>query len=254
MLRFVAAFGVMCLAAAQAYADDAIMRVRMTDEMLAAGFDKHILPRFKFKHRIVLTAVDASDDCEIALVVDGSDGAQVFATADGRAVRLVTVSDASGVAETAGTFRQWLTSTPGKSAVTGFAPDGVAMFTTETVAAVAKTTASVDGDVALGSDLAIRHCGRCHVVDDRNRMGGIGSTPSFAALRGRSNWSDLFLKYWTENPHPSFTHIAGLTEPFTSNRPTHVQPVELTIDDVEAITAFVGTLDALDLGAPIQSQ
>ena len=223
--------------------------------MLAAGFDKHLLPRFKFKHRIALTAVGPGEDAELALVPGGTEGARVFArTEDQSVVRLETLSDAPGVAEVAGTLRKWLISTPGKSAIEGFAPDGTALFTAQVKKATVVVAETIEGDVALGSNLAIRHCGRCHVVDKRNRMGGIGSTPSFAALRGRGNWSDLFLKYWTENPHPSFTQIDGMTEPFTADRPTHVQPVELTLEDVEAITAFVGTLKPLDLGAPIQPQ
>jgi mono/diheme cytochrome c family protein len=30
--------------------------------------------------------------------------------------------------------------------------------------------------VAEGERLALRHCGRCHAVNDRSRFGGIGST------------------------------------------------------------------------------
>ena len=84
-------------------------------------------------------------------------------------------------------------------------------------------------------------------------MGGIGSTPSFAALRGRSNWSDLFRKFFLENPHPSFTQVAGVTDPFDPNKALHVAPVEITMDEIEAITAFVATIEAKDLGGRVQS-
>ncbi|NRB00132.1 MAG: hypothetical protein HRU32_09970 [Rhodobacteraceae bacterium] len=235
-------------------AQDAV-RVQMTALMLDSGFDKHLLPRFKFKHRITLEPVKPGEDAEIALVIGGSEGAKVFATTGGAIVRLVTLSTDEGVAGAAGTFRTWLNSTPGKSAIDAFAPDGTQVFSSEIAEAQTPVVEEeIVGDAALGSDLALRHCGRCHVVDERNRMGGIGSTPSFAALRGRDNWSALFLAYYVKNPHPSFTQVLGLTEPFTAARPSHVQPVELTLEDVEAITAFVGTLEPLDLGRPVQSR
>ena len=91
------------------------------------------------------------------------------------------------------------------------------------------------------------------MVTPKRRMGGIGSTPSFAALRGRDNWSDLFRAFWAENPHPSFTHVADVTEPLDPNRPQHVAPVEITLDEIEAITAFVATIKPKDLGRPVQS-
>ena len=84
-------------------------------------------------------------------------------------------------------------------------------------------------------------------------MGGIGSTPSFAAMRARANWFDLFSKYWSENPHPSFTEVVGVTEPFGEDNVTHIVPVQITLRDIDAIIAFVETLEPLDLGRPIRS-
>ena len=55
-----------------------------------------------------------------------------------------------------------------------------------------------------------------------------------------------------QNPHPSFTQVTGLTEPFNDQNPTHIWAVELSMQDIEAITAFVGTLEPLDLGPPIR--
>jgi hypothetical protein len=112
----------------------------------------------------------------------------------------------------------------------------------------------IEGDAVQGSRLALVHCGRCHVIDKRNRMGGIGSTPSFAALRGRTAWHELFLKFFTENPHPSFTQVEGVTIPFGPDRVAHIAPVEVTLDEIDAITAFVATLTPKDLGAPMRNQ
>jgi mono/diheme cytochrome c family protein len=111
---------------------------------------------------------------------------------------------------------------------------------------------AIEGDVALGSLLSLQHCGRCHVVDKRNRMGGIGSTPSFPALRGRDGWADLFRKYWTENPHPSFTQVAGVTEPFDPDRPAFIAPVTVTLEEIDAIVAFVATITPKDLGGAVR--
>ncbi len=243
--------GAILLLAGQATAQDTL-RIRMSEAMLAEGFDKHILPRFRFKHRIGLSPVGAGAEAELALVVAGAEGTRVFVTLEGEPVTLTVLSDAPDAVAAAATFEDWLTSSPGQAAVNGFEVNGQAVFTTEIVQEVVVAPVQLDGDVQQGSELALRHCGRCHVVDERNRMGGIGSTPSFAALRGRDNWSDLFLAYWTQNPHPSFTQVTGLTEPFNDQNPTHIWAVELSMQDIEAITAFVGTLEPLDLGPPIR--
>jgi hypothetical protein len=70
-------------------------------------------------------------------------------------------------------------------------------------------------------------------------------------MRGRENWSDLFRAFYVENPHPSFTQVEGVTEPFDANRQVHVAPVEITLDEIEAITAFVATIEPKDLGKPV---
>ncbi len=217
----------------------------MSEEMLASGFDKQILPRFKFKHRIAVTPVTMGE----ADMVLGGDGTRVFQAIEGDEVRLAIRTDNPE----AKTFLDWLKSGPGKAAIEGFEPDGRQVYTTEVAVVVVETQEVFEGDTATGSRLALVHCGRCHVVDQRNRMGGIGSTPSFAALRGRDNWSDLFRAFWAHNPHPSFTQVEGVTEPFDPNKAVHVAPVEITMDEIEAITAFVVTIEPKSLGRPVQA-
>lgn len=217
----------------------------MSEEMLASGFDKQLLPRFRFKHRISVTPVTEGE----ADMAFGPEGNRVFQAIGGDPVRLEIRTDKPE----ARTFLDWLKSGPGKAAIESFKPDGAQVYTTEQVAVAVETTETFDGDTATGSRLALVHCGRCHVIDQRNRMGGIGSTPSFAALRGRKNWSDLFRAFWAHNPHPSFTQVAGVTEPFDPNRALHVAPVEITMDEIEAITAFVATMTPKELGRPVQA-
>jgi len=79
-----------------------------------------------------------------------------------------------------------------------------------------------------------------------------GSTPSFGALRARANWSDLFRAFYVKNPHPSFTQIEGVTEPFDPDHLPHIAPVTITEADLEAIVAFVATLKPKDLGQPVR--
>ena len=213
--------------------------------MLAEGFDKQILPRFRFKHRIGIVPVTEGD----ADMAFGAAGSQVFTRIGGDPIHLAILTES----DEARIFLDWLRSAPGKAAIESFAPEGKQVYTTEKTVVKVETRETFDGDEEKGSRLAIVHCGRCHVVDERNRMGGIGSTPSFAALRGRSNWSDLFRAFFTENPHPSFTQVEGVTEPFDPNVAVHVAPVEITLDDIEAITAFVATLEPKDLGRRVQS-
>ena len=225
------------------------LTLRMPTEMIEAGFHKQILPRFKFKHRITVTPVSEG----AADMIFGPEGTRIFQTIDGAETRLDIVTDDPAAQERAGLFLKWLKSASGKAAVEGFKPDGTQVYTTELAVVVVEAPEVFDGNIETGSKRALQHCGRCHVVDKRNRMGGIGSTPSFAALRGRGNWSDLFRAFFIHNPHPSFTQVEGVTEPFDPNRQIHVAPVEITLEEIESITAFVATIEPKKLGRPVQS-
>jgi mono/diheme cytochrome c family protein len=228
------------------------LTIRMPSAMLESGFDKQILPRFGFKHRIRVAPV-AEGDADIVLS-DEPGGFRIMADTDDRVWFLSILTDEAEAKEKAATFLDWLQSVPGKAAIESFAPEGTSLYSTEVKVVVIREEESFDGDKALGARLALVHCGRCHVVDERNRMGGIGSTPSFAALRGRENWSDLFRAFFVHNPHPSFTQVEGVTEPFDPNRQIHVAPVEITLEEIEAIAAFVDTIEPKDLGRPVRSQ
>jgi mono/diheme cytochrome c family protein len=244
------AVAISVLAANGAQASDDLT-LRMPESLIQQGFDKHILPRFKFKHRITIVAI-AEAGADMTLGTDGA-GVRVFEDIDGRTFGLqITTPEAEAIAM-AKTFLGWLESDPGKAAIEGFQPDGIPLFKTALTDVEVEEAEVFDGDIQIGGKLALFHCGRCHVVDQRNRMGGIGSTPSFAALRGRDNWSDLFRAFYTQNPHPSFTQVEGVTEPFNPNRQIHIAPVEVTLDQIEAITAFVATITPKDLGRPIQA-
>ena len=108
--------------------------------------------------------------------------------------------------------------------------------------------AALAQDYAPGEKLTIVNCGRCHVVSAKNRMGGIGSTPSFAVLRTFDDWEARMKKFWTLRPHPSFTQIDGVTDPFPEHRPPHVHPIRLTLDELGRIIAYTRTIPPAELG------
>lgn len=89
-------------------------------------------------------------------------------------------------------------------------------------------------------------CGRCHVIGDLNKYGGIGSTPSFRALRGFDDWRERFSVFYTLNPHPAFTQVAGVTPPFPASRPSPIAPIEVTTDEIERFTAYVQDMEPFE--------
>ena len=82
----------------------------------------------------------------------------------------------------------------------------------------------------------------------------MGSTPSFPLLRTFSDWDERFESFYVLKPHAAFTQIEGVTPPFDIERPSPIVPMEITLEDLEAITAYVAIIAPADLGAPIKSQ
>ncbi len=98
-------------------------------------------------------------------------------------------------------------------------------------------------EIARGKELAEKHCSRCHVVGDFNRLGGIGSTPSFQLLvDALDDWADRFETFQARRPHPSFVRVRGFSYPDPKIFPPNASPVEIDLDDIAAIRAFAGTL------------
>ncbi len=97
--------------------------------------------------------------------------------------------------------------------------------------------AAGDDLLDLGEMIAKQHCARCHVIGAFNRMGGIGSTPSFKLLRKRDDWEERYTSFYARRPHPSFVRIRGI-EPIT-NLPPNAAPIELSEREVQALMAFV---------------
>ena len=106
--------------------------------------------------------------------------------------------------------------------------------------------ASADEIIEKGREVVRQHCTRCHVVPNMNPYGGIGSTPSFAALKWLSDWEHRFEVFYTLPPHPALVNIQGITEERSASLPAFVTEIELQIDDIDAILAFVRTLETPD--------
>ena len=212
------------------------------DEITQTGFLDYLLPRFALKHGVRVTQVDGGGDAVI-----GDAGVAVFQAGD----RVWHLADTG--AEGPALFASWLLSDIGKRTIEGFRIDGTPVFTAVTEQAV-QTTRSYDGDPVAGEDLSLVHCGRCHVVNHANRMKGMGQTPSFAVMRSFSDWQDRFASFYVLNPHPSFTQVKGITQPFSAGLPPAIVPVEMTQGDLESIIAYVATVKPADLGAALQNQ
>ena len=106
--------------------------------------------------------------------------------------------------------------------------------------------ASADEIIEKGREVVRQHCARCHVVPNMNPYGGIGSTPSFAALKWLSDWEHRFEVFYTLPPHPALVSIRGVSEERSASLPVFVAEIELQIDDVDAILSFVRTLETPD--------
>ena len=271
MLRRLAPLLVLLCLPGHAPAQGKTFTLATEEELAATGLLKFVVPRFALKHGIrpeILTGdpatlaasadlVIAERGTALALVEAGTatGGRSVFHTEgdNGTAYAMALVPESPNAAH-ATRFADWLTGEIGQRTVASFEADGQPRFIPGALAVAAPKAAEPTGDASEGERLAHYHCGRCHVVSDRNRMGGIGSTPSFAALRAIPGWEDKFLAFWSANPHPSFTQVYGVTEPFDPNHPPHIAPVEITLEDIEAIYAYAATIPPKNLGAQVQSR
>lgn len=226
-----------------AQAEDRLVRLHAPDALVQTGLMQHILPRFSLKTRVKVDLVPEPQ----AQMVLGDTGRALFEGAG--QVWHMDVRDEGhpGVQR----FADWLTSEVGRNTVTSFAPGGTAPFTLPQKQERAVAAVQYDGDAALGHAVSLKKCTRCHAVDAATRGAGIGSTPSFSVLRSLPDWEGRFAAFYALNPHPAFTQVAEVTPPFPVERPSPIVPIELTLEEVEAVLAYVATMKAAALGAPL---
>lgn len=235
-----ALLGLIC--AAPLAAQDKTFTLSAPDALVESGLLKYILPRFSLKTQVRIELVKTGGDAAF-----GEDGFVAF-----RGLEDVW-HFAPGDDPDAQRFADWLQSDVGRNTIDGFEVEGVALFSTKVEAEEVVVEVIYDGDAMRGEAASLAFCGRCHVVNDTNRMNSIGSTPSFAVLRTLRDWEDRFLTFYILNPHPAFTQIADVTDPFDPARPSPIQAVEMTLDDLDNIMAFVQGIAPADLGNPVQS-
>ncbi|WP_236545245.1 c-type cytochrome [Tropicimonas marinistellae] len=231
----------------KAMAQERKVRLHAPETLVDTGLMRHILPRFSLKTQIRVELVDTPDQADIVL---GSTGIPLFEGA-GQVWHLEMRASDDGPPTR---FSDWLQSDVGQRTVIGFAPEGEALFAPPTAQEAEAVVVTLDGDAALGQRVSRQKCIRCHSVDDETRMAGIGSTPSFSVLRSLSDWQDRFAAFFALNPHPAFTIVENVTPPFPDNRPPPIAPIRLSLEEVEAVVAYVAAMEAADLGAPLQHQ
>jgi len=230
------------LLATAAAAEDAVP-VEVPEEIVETGLMKHVMPRFSLKTGVRLGLVETD-----GAVVIGAEGAPLMQGL-GR-IWHVAHDDSPGAAR----FADWLVSEIGQRTLAGYAPDGIAPFGPPPEASPEERTLAFDGDPEIGRAVSLALCGRCHAVVPEKRFSDIGSTPSFFALRTLPDWPDRFAAFFALNPHPAFTQVAEVTAPFPPSRPSPIAPIEMTLEDLNAVLAYVAGLDAADLGGVLVHQ
>lgn len=242
----VAALGFM-LDVEQARADDKRFRLSAPAALVETGLLDYLLPRFSLKTGVRIEIVGPADPTEMTI---GPEAGRPVFKGEANIWRMALNGDHPGAAR----FAEWLTSEIGQRTVTSYEVAGRAPFTLPEVVEEAEAIPDFDGNASEGKRVSLTQCGRCHVVAPENRMNAMGSTPSFAVLRTLPDWAARFQSFYALRPHAAFTQVEDVTAPFPINRPSPIVPVEVTLDEVEAILAYVAEMAPADLGAPIQFQ
>ena len=246
VVRIAAALILSLAFASKAIAQTKSFQMSADAELVENGALKYLLPRFSLKTGVKVEIVDVGGDARLAA---DNEGRGVFQSAAGVIFRL---SAAEGEAKVfVDRFRDWLTSDIGQRAIQKITVDGANPYGPLDAKAIVEVEIEIEGDAVLGEEIAHRRCGRCHVISKKNRFGGIGSTPSFGAMKTLPEWEARFQTFWTANPHPAFTQIEDVTEPFDPQRPSPIAPLELTQDELEALLAYVMTIKPKDLGGDL---
>ena len=220
-----------------------------------SGFLKYLLPRVSLTTGIRVTPVVLEEGIQVDVKLGPADVVKEGKTAlrGGKTVYLVRVAEGGAAPpEHAKRFVDWLLSKVGQRTIGSFRANGRQVYLAAAGARAKKARPKFTGDLARGEKLAFLHCGRCHVIGPRNRMGGLGSTPSFGVLKTLNDWELRFRGFYLLNPHPSFTQIPGATDPFDQTRPPPIVPLEITLEDLDAILAYVATIEPAKLSGAVK--
>ncbi|MGX9356132.1 hypothetical protein ACS3SW_13525 [Roseobacteraceae bacterium S113] len=245
VMQMIRAACALSLLAGAVSAQDREVRLYAPEALVETGLMRYILPRFSLKTQVRVVLVPEAE-AEMAL---GAQGRPLMQGA-GAVWHLETrVEDAD-----TDRFGTWLRSDVGQRTIMGFAPEGTALFAAPEAVAQEVVSLDLTGDAQLGHQVSLTKCTRCHAVDDDTIFSSIGSTPSFAVLRSFGDWQGRFEAFYVLKPHGAFTQIEGLTAPFPIDRPSPIAPITLTLEEVEAVVAYVAGMAPADLGQPLESK
>lgn len=246
-MRHILAIFLVCFSMATVQAQEKALTLVSDPVLMERGLWKYVLPRFKLKTRIKVNVVSGQGISGDVRVFSGGDAP--FIEGGGAEYSVVQLSSNAD----ADKFMEWLASDIGLRTISAFEIEDQQVFfpMQEEVVVV---DAPLIGNTSKGEVVALSKCGRCHVVSEQNKYGGIDSTPSFAALRSLSDWQEKFGTFWTLRPHPSFTQIEDMTPPFDPAHPPIIYPIYLTLDEVSDIGAYLQTIEPKDLGPPLEGE
>jgi mono/diheme cytochrome c family protein len=231
------------LIATSALSQDKSFTLQTPKFLVETGFVKYLLPRFSLKTGIRITPVETEGDAAF-----GDIGVRVFSQGD----RIWRLDKTDG--SLTDKFAAWLQSDVGKRTIEDFMFDGASLFSADFGTKSETQNIVFTGDARQGEAVSLKKCGRCHVINDSNRMKAIGSTPSFALMRSFADWQRRYETFFMLNPHPAFTQVIDVTEPFAAHLPSPIVPIVVTLEEIEAIMAYVAGIVPAFLGAPMQSQ
>ncbi len=238
-------------------------RLFVAPDLAGAGLVRYLAPRFRFRSGIRVLPVGTLEEADAALLPVGSIDESLRAQAvllrpalverkgDRRYLYLVLTKEPARAAA-ARAFLDWMFSRPGKAAIESFPDEKNPAFTPADKAPVVVKPAKFEGDPQRGHVLARRHCRRCHVVEPADPYAGIGSTPSFMALRALPDWQRRFSVFWSLRPHLGLVDVEEMSPERPPSRPVPIAPVRMTLDDVEDVLAYVARLAPKDLGKPVE--
>lgn len=216
--------------------------------LVDSGFLGFLLPRFSLKTGIRAEILSEAEIADVRLNTIGN-----IPVLEGLGQQFyMTITDQNTArSRKAQRFADWLVSDIGKRTIEQFTLNGAQVFTASRPGVVAVAPIVFEGDAMRGEALSFANCGRCHVIGDRNRMSGIGSTPSFGLMRGLPDWDERFMTFYLRAPHPAITQIEGITDPFDPARPVSIFPLSITQAEMEDILTYVSTIKPVNLGGPL---
>ncbi len=210
---------------------------------------QYVVPRFSLKTRIRFDQVESSGDIQL-VTVRPETGAEVMKLVSGERVYITA---AGGAVESSDyrAFVDWLVSEPGRATIAAFELDGQQIAIPTAADEAAPIEMVIVGNIDHGRELSRDHCRRCHKVDRADKYAGIDNAPSFHAMRTFDDWYIRFSKFYAVSPHKALISVEG--SGIEKNRALiTIAPIDLQMDDINDIVAFVHSLTPLDLGKPIQ--